>query len=68
MKTEAPAEDRALDYDARRLLAWRADQLLALGFSVTEALLLVHQTDIVHDAAELVERGCDPRTAMKILL
>ena len=56
------------DVSTRGVRAWRADRLLELGFSVPQTLLLVHRNDVVHDATKLIERGCDPRTAMKILL
>ena len=62
------AEDTALDYDTRRLLAWRADSLLKLGFKIKPTLVLMHRPDIVHDATALIEAGCDPKTAAKILL
>ena len=62
------AEDTALDYQTRRVLAWRADCLLKLGFKIKPTLVLMHRPDIVHDATALIEAGCDPKTASRILL
>ena len=62
------SEEPKVDLDARRLYAWRADRLLELGFTLRQTLKLVHRNDIVHDATVLIEAGCDPKTASKILL
>lgn len=48
---------------------WRRDQLVRAGFSSQEAQLLAARTEIdLHTAVELVERGCEPALALRILL
>jgi len=56
------------DQDAR-VLGWRIERLIAVGFDSDAALLLALDRDVdLHEATGLVERGCAPETAFRILL
>jgi len=63
-----PAEDNVPDPTAR-VLGWRIEQLIAVGFESDAALVLaLDRTVDLHDATELVRRGCPPQTAFRILI
>jgi hypothetical protein len=50
------------------VLRWRRDQLVAAGFEPPLALALAQDRRYdLHAAIELVERGCAPRLAIRIL-
>jgi len=54
---------------AARVLGWRIEQLLAVGFDSDAALVLALDRDVdLHQAAGLVKRGCPPQTAFRILV
>ena len=54
---------------AARVLGWRIEQLMAVGFDSDAAFVLaLDRTVDLHDATELVKRGCPPRTAFRILI
>ena len=47
---------------------WRFRQLLAAGWPEQEALLLAARHDVdLHQACELLDRGCDAELAWQIL-
>jgi hypothetical protein len=69
---EAPqaevVEDTAPD-PAARVLSWRVEQLIAVGFDSDAAFVLALDRSIdLHEATELVRRGCPPHTAFRILI
>jgi hypothetical protein len=52
----------------RSLLAWRRDQLVGAGFPLPLAAALARDRRFdLHALIELVERGCPPRLAVRIL-
>jgi hypothetical protein len=52
----------------RRVDAWRRTQLLASGFPRPLAVLLaLDRRYDLHELIELVERGCQPELAVRIL-
>jgi hypothetical protein len=54
---------------AARVLGWRIEQLIAGGFDSDEALVLALDRNVdLHEATELVRRGCPPQTAFRILV
>ena len=54
---------------AARVLGWRIEQLIAVGFDSDAALVLaLDRTVDLHEATELVRRGCPPQTAFRILI
>lgn len=68
-----PVADRDLELSARggpgRVEAWRLEMLLAAGWAEFRAVLVAERFDVdLHAACELVERGCEQRLALRILL
>ena len=62
------AEDNAPD-PAARVLGWRIEQLIAVGFDSDAAFVLALDRSVdLHEATELVRRGCPPQTAFRILI
>jgi hypothetical protein len=52
-----------------RVLSWRVEQLIAAGFDSDAAFVLALDRSVdLHEATELVRRGCPPETAFRILL
>ena len=61
-------EENAPD-PAARVLGWRIEQLIAAGFDSDAAFVLALDRSVdLHDATELVRRGCPPQTALRILI
>ena len=51
-----------------KVLGWRIEQLLAAGFDSDAAFVLALDRNVdLHEAIELVGRGCPPATALRIL-
>jgi hypothetical protein len=66
----APAElDIYREPEIERIERWRADELARAGYDrdAAEALAARHDIDL-HWAAELLQRGCPPEIALRILL
>jgi hypothetical protein len=59
--------DQAPPDEAARTAAWRYEQLLRLGIDPVLAWSLRHQADVVHEVSDLIERGCSPQIAGKIV-
>ena len=54
---------------AARVLGWRIEQLIAVGFDSDAAFVLALDRSVdLHEATELVRRGCPPKTAFRILV
>ena len=52
-----------------QVVEWRLGQLLRSGFEPADANALAARLDVdLHEALELVRRGCAPKTALRILL
>ena len=48
---------------------WRAEELERAGYPAQAAAELAMRTDVdLHRAAELIQQGCSPELALKILL
>ena len=62
--TDAPIKEPEQD----RVERWRAEALERAGFAPRAAAELAARVDVdLHRAIELVERGCPPETALRIL-
>jgi hypothetical protein len=61
--TEAPLEN-----EPARVESWRLHILLEAGYPVHLAERIAGSEVDLHDAVELLKRGCDPTTAAEILL
>jgi len=64
-----PAAQLELVDVSEPVFQWRFDALVKAGFAVHDAVLLARSKDVdLHVATELVEHGCPPQTAVRILL
>ncbi|MGH6876708.1 MAG: hypothetical protein ACREHV_04930 [Rhizomicrobium sp.] len=55
--------------ELERVTSWRAERLERAGYDHDVAHELAERPDIdLHHAVELLERGCDPEIAARILL
>ena len=61
--------EEALLAEAYEVLNWRIEELMSAGYPERIAIILALRMDIdLHQATELLGRGCKPKTALKILL
>jgi len=66
--TAAQFEDLRID-EAAEVLAWRFDALFRSGFDLDAAAVLAANVEVdLHQAIELVGRGCPPALAARILI
>lgn len=55
--------------ERERVIRWRVEQLAKVGFSWPAAMVIAANTHVdLHSAVDLVQRGCNPDTAVRILL
>jgi len=55
--------------EIERIEHWRAEALERAGFDLRSASALAMRHDVdLHDAIELLDRGCPPELALQILL
>ena len=55
--------------ESERIQRWRAGELERAGYNEPDAAELAGRADVdLHLAVELLERGCPPSTALRILL
>jgi hypothetical protein len=60
---------REVETEGERVLRWREEALLRVGYDARLALKLALRAYIdLHQAVSLVRRGCPPETAARILL
>ncbi|HZQ02411.1 MAG TPA: hypothetical protein VFA88_00160 [Gaiellaceae bacterium] len=63
------AEVHTQETELERVERWRTEALEAAGYDADSAALLAARHDVdLHRAIEMVERGCAPETALRILL
>ena len=63
----AAAHD-TIDTELDRVERWRTAELMRVGFAGDDAVALAARTDVdLHEAVELVRRGCPPELAVRIL-
>ena len=63
--TEVHTQESELE----RVERWRAEALERIGYDASSAALLASRHDVdLHRAIELVEQGCSPEIALRILL
>jgi hypothetical protein len=67
MSTRSRSAPRRQALDAQ-VVEWRREQLLAAGFAPALAVEVAAEGRLdLHALIELVERGCEPRLAVRIL-
>ncbi len=55
--------------ERERVIRWRVEQLAKAGYSWPAAMVIAANTQVdLHAAVELIERGCLPEVAVRILL
>ena len=62
-------ETTIIETESERVERWRTDELLRVGYDVETATVMAADSAVdLHSALELVERGCPPDLAARILL
>ena len=57
-----------VETESERVERWRTAELMRVGFPGDDAVALAARTDVdLHEAIELVQRGCPPELAVRIL-
>ena len=64
----AAHEIEVVETELERVERWRTSELTRVGFPGDDAVALAARIDIdLHEAIELVQRGCPPDLAIRIL-
>jgi len=62
------AANDIIETELDRVERWRTAELMRVGFPGDDAVALAARTDVdLHEAIELVQRGCPPDLAVRIL-
>lgn len=62
------AHKRTVDSEAGTVVAWRRQQLSAAGFDISTAQALARNPSVdLHALLDLVDHGCPPKLAARIL-
>ena len=62
-------ELQIVETESEKVARWRAEALEKVGYDLDSALQLAARPDVdLHRAVELVESGCPPELALRILL
>ena len=62
------AAHEIIETEAERVERWRTAELMRVGFAGDDAVALAARTEVdLHQAIELVQRGCPPELAVRIL-
>ena len=63
------AVETYIETESERVERWRTDELLRVGYELETATLMAADLEVdLHAAIDLVERGCPPDIAARILL
>ena len=69
MDAMSATELQIVETEAEKVERWRAEALEKVGYDAASAMQLAARHDVdLHRAVELVEAGCDPELALRILL
>jgi hypothetical protein len=69
MEAMSTTELQIVETEAERVERWRAEALEKVGYDPESATQLAARNDVdLHQAVELVEAGCTPELALRILL
>jgi len=64
----ANAAYEIIETELERVERWRTSELIRVGFAGDDAVALAARFDVdLHQAIELVEHGCPPELAVRIL-
>jgi hypothetical protein len=68
METAMPAAYEIVETELERVERWRTAELMRVGFAGNDALALAARLDVdLHEAIALVQQGCPPDLAFRIL-
>lgn len=57
-----------VETELERVERWRTAELMRVGFAGDDAVALAARLDVdLHEAIELIQRGCPPELAVRIL-
>jgi len=63
------AVETYIETESERVERWRTDELLRVGFDFETAVVLAAEPGVdLHAAIDMIERGCPPDLAARILL
>jgi hypothetical protein len=63
------AVETPIETESERVERWRMDELLRVGYDFQTAAVMAADTEVdLHTAVDLVEQGCPPDVAARILL
>jgi hypothetical protein len=63
-----PAAHEIIETETERVERWRTAELMRVGFPGDDAVVLAARLDVdLHQAIELVRRGCPTELAVRIL-
>ena len=63
------AVETYIETESERVERWRTDELLRVGFDFETATVLAAEPGVdLHAAIDMIERGCSPDLAARILL
>ena len=63
-----PAAHDIIETELERVERWRTAELMRVGFAGDDAVALASRLEVdLHEAIELVQRGCPPELAVRIL-
>ncbi|HZT94037.1 MAG TPA: hypothetical protein VE985_06135 [Gaiellaceae bacterium] len=63
-----PAAHDIVETELERVERWRTAELMRVGFPGDDAVRLAARLDVdLHEAIELIQRGCSPELAVRIL-
>jgi hypothetical protein len=69
IETMAATELNTVETESEKVERWRAETLEKVGYDIVSAYELAARSDVdLHRAIELVESGCPPELALRILL
>jgi hypothetical protein len=62
------AAHEIIETETERVERWRTAELMRVGFAGDDAVALAARAEVdLHQAIELVQRGCPPELAVRIL-
>jgi hypothetical protein len=65
----SPSDVQQREAKANEILDWRFEQLVRMGYERRQARVLSRRLDVdLHEAVDLVRRGCPHELALQILL
>lgn len=65
----ATESEQLANPEAEEVLRWRFEVLMRAGYDAGNAMILASHAEVdLHTATELLQHGCPPETALRIVL